>query len=281
MKPLNKNHSPQPKNEKRLPSSGQNRGPKTTSWEPVEKWYKSSVGDEGHYYHQHVVIPGILKLLNLENTPSPSLLDIACGQGILARQIPKHVDYAGIDLSPSLVKAAKQSDRNPKHEYFIGDVLKPFPIKKTDFTHAAIVLAIQNFENPLLAIQNAAKHLALNGHLVIAMNHPCFRVLRQSSWKVDEVQKIQYRRIDRYSSPMKFPIQAHPSKGEQSSTTWSFHHPLADYSRWLQEAGFAIELIEEWHSNKESTGRAAKMENTSRKEIPLFLAIKAIKTKLV
>lgn len=251
----------------------------STSWEPVQKWYQGSVGDDGHYYHQHVVIPGVLRLLALDQQQKPSLLDIACGQGILGRQIPKNVEYTGVDISPSLVKLAKQADPYPHHEYFVGDVLKPLPVKKQDFTHAAIVLAIQNFEEPALALKNAAKHLAVNGRLVIAMNHPCFRVLRQSSWKVDEVQKVQYRRIDRYSSPMKFPIQAHPSKGEQSSTTWSFHHPLADYSLWLNQAGFAIELIEEWHSNKESTGKAAKMENRSREEIPLFLAIKAIKIR--
>jgi len=249
----------------------------STSWEPVEQWYKSVVGDEGHYYHQHVVIPGVLRLLALDKAAAPSLLDIACGQGILARHIPKHAAYTGIDISPSLVSAAKKADHNPKHQYLVGDALKPFPIKQTDFTHAAIVLAIQNFETPALAIQNAAKHLGPQGRLVIAMNHPCYRILRQSSWKVDELQKIQYRRIDKYSSPMKFPIQAHPSKGKESATTWSFHFPLESYSKWLSDSGFAIELIEEWHSNKTSTGKNAKMENRAREEIPLFMAIKAVK----
>lgn len=280
MKPFpKKKHFPPSENpnKRNPPQSKQAANSPSTSWEPVQQWYKDSVGDEGHYYHQHVVIPGVLRLLALNQTAASSLLDIACGQGILGRQIPKDSVYTGIDISPSLIKAAKQADSNPNHEYLIGDVLKPLPIKKKDFSHAAIVLAIQNFEEPFLAIQNAAKHLAPQGRLVIAMNHPCFRVLRQSSWKVDEVQKIQYRRIDRYSSSMKIPIQAHPSKGEDSSTTWSFHYPLAAYSLWLNQAGFAIELIEEWHSNKVSTGKAAKMENRSREEIPLFLAIKAVK----
>ena len=250
---------------------------KATSWESVENWYKKSVGDEGHYYHQHVVLPGVLKLLDLDKTDSASLLDIACGQGILGRQIPNQIVYTGIDIAPSLIKVAKEIDANPKHHYFIGDVLKPLPIKKKDFTHAAIVLAIQNFEYPFFALQNAAKHLLSGGKLIIAMNHPCFRILRQSSWKVDEAQKIQYRRIDRYSSPMKFPIQAHPSQGKNSANTWSFHYPLASFSLWLNQTGFTIDLIEEWHSNKKSTGSASKMENTSRKEIPLFMGIKAIK----
>lgn len=249
----------------------------STSWEPVEKWYHDAVGEHGHYYHQHVVIPGVLRLLALDQAPHASLLDLACGQGILGRQIPKQIAYTGIDISPSLVKAAQQGDRNPLHEYLVGDALKPLPTKKRDFSHAAIVLAIQNFEEPARALHNVAQHLIENGRLVIAMNHPCFRILRQSSWKVDDAQKVQYRRIDRYSSPMKFPIQAHPSKGKESSSTWSFHFPLAAYSRWLNQAGFVIDLIEEWHSNKVSTGKMAKMENRSREEIPLFLAIRAIK----
>lgn len=251
-----------------------------TSWESVEKWYRGSVGDEGHYYHQHIILPGVLRLLAAttgKTANAPSLLDLACGPGVLARHIPKHVDYVGVDISPSFIKAAKQGDKAPNHRYVVADATKAIPLEKSDFTHATIILAIQNMEHPKLAFLNAVKHLAPNGRLVIVMNHPCFRIPRQSSWKVDEEQKIQFRRIDRYLSPLNIPIQAHPSKGEQSATTWSFHYPLSSYSQWLFEAGFAIELIEEWHSDKVSTGKAAKMENRARAEIPLFLAIRAIK----
>jgi len=36
-----------------------------------------------------------------------------------------------------------------------------------------------------------------------------------------------------------------------------------------------IEKIEEWASDKDSVGKAAKMENRARAEIPLFMAIQA------
>lgn len=252
----------------------------TTSWEPVEKWYRSSVGNEGHYYHQTVVLPGVLRLLSSAKNSLPhALLDFACGPGVLARQIPANIDYVGVDISPSFIKSAKSYDKNPKHQYIVADGTKSIPLTKHDFSHAAIILALQNMEHPQAALANVAKHLAVGGHLVIVLNHPCFRIPRQSSWKIDEQQKIQFRRIDCYSSPLNIPIQAHPSKGEQSATTWSFHHPIASYSQWLFEAGFAIELIEEWHSDKVSTGKAAKMENKARKEFPLFMAIRAIKIK--
>lgn len=263
-----------PLNPKVGPRNSGRRAP-STSWEPVEKWYKGAVGDEGHYYHQQIVLPGVLRLLAIEKSDSPALLDLACGTGVLARRLPASMDYAGIDISPSFIKTARDADPSPKHEYLVGDATHALPLKRKDFTHAAIVLALQNMKEPKQALMNAAKHLQKGGILVLAMNHPCFRIPRQSSWKIDEEQKLQYRRIDRYSSAMSIPIQAHPSKGEKSAETWSFHHPLADYSRWLHEAGFVIELIEEWHSDKMSTGAAAKMENRARAEFPLFMALRA------
>jgi ubiquinone/menaquinone biosynthesis C-methylase UbiE len=249
--------------------------PSSTSWEPVQKWYKETVGSEGHYYHRHVILPNLLKMLDLPASHSPSILDLACGNGVLAHHIPKECPYTGVDLSPSLIKAANKSDRNPHHQYVVADITSPLPLDKRNFSHAVILLALQNIEHPGRVFANVATHLMKNGQLILVLNHPCFRIPRQSSWQVDAKQNIQYRRIDRYTSAMKIPIHSTPSKGKMSPSTWSFHYPLHAYSRWLFEAGFAIELIEEWHSDKASQGKAAKMENRARTEIPLFLAIRA------
>lgn len=249
----------------------------TTSWEPVGNWYQTIVGEEGHYYHKNVILPALLKHMQIKDAKDALVLDLGCGPGVLARQLPAGTPYIGIDLSSTLVRSAKAQDADPKHEYHLGDITKPLPIKAQNCSHATIILALQNVEAPSLAIKNAFNHLRPGGRLYIVLNHPCFRVPRQSSWRVDEEQKIQYRRIDRYSSSLKVPIQAHPSKKEASATTWSFHHSLATYSKWLQEAGFVIELLDEWCSNKVSTGKAAKMENRSREEIPMFLCLIARK----
>lgn len=246
-----------------------------TSWEPVEKWYRGIVGDEGHYYHQKIVIPGVLRLLNLSS--SSKLLDLGCGNGILARNIPKEVVYHGIDIAPSFIKEAAGKDPSKAHRYSVGDATKPLPIKGETFTHAAIILALQNIESPLLVFKNAASHLEKGGDFVIVLNHPCYRIPRQSSWQIDEPKKLQYRRIDRYMNPMEIPIQAHPSKGEASPATTSFHHPISQYMHWLREAGFVLVDMEEWCSDKVSTGSASKMENRSREEFPLFLTLLARK----
>lgn len=246
---------------------------KSTSWEKVAGWYDRSVGESGHYYHQTVVLPGVLRLLQIEKGQGHSLLDIACGQGVLARHLPEDFTYVGLDASRALISAASRQEKNPKHSYQVADVTKPFPTKKKSFSHAAILLALQNLEFPDRTLKHLGEALCPQGRAVLVLNHPCFRIPRQSSWGVDEDKKLQYRRIDSYMTPARIPITMHPGKGKAGETTYSFHHPLGDYVRWCQEAGLLLEGLEEWTSPKQSTGKAAKMENRARKEIPLFVAL--------
>ncbi|MCX6816858.1 MAG: class I SAM-dependent methyltransferase [Candidatus Beckwithbacteria bacterium] len=245
-----------------------------TSWQKDSRWYSELTAGSGHYYHEHIVLGGVLKLLNLNS--KSKILDLACGAGVLARRLAPAISYTGIDLSPNLIESAKRSDKNTHHQYLVADVSKPLSVAQ-DFTHATLILSLQNIKTPACVITNAGKHLIKNGTLVIVLNHPCFRIPRQSSWGIDEANKLQYRRINRYLSPLEIPIQMHPGQ-RHSSVTWSFHQPLSVYSQMLASAGFVIQLIEEWTSDKSSEGGAAKMENRSRSEFPLFLTIKAIKS---
>jgi SAM-dependent methyltransferase len=242
-----------------------------TSWENSARWYTGAVGEKGHYYHQHVVIPGALRLLNLSATSR--LLDLACGQGILARALPPSTGYLGLDLSESLIKSAQKLSR---HEFRVADVSKPLSLSQKDFTHAAIILALQNINHPEITLQNASRHLAPSGRLLLVLNHPCFRIPRQSSWGIDPGNQLEYRRINRYLSPLKIPISTHPGDSH-SPLTWSFHQPLSAYFAFLKSAGFVVDSLEEWTSDKESVGQAAKMENRARSEFPLFMAILARK----
>lgn len=245
-----------------------------TSWEKVSDWYGRISGKEGHYYHQHVILPRSLELLNLQ--PGSSLLDLACGQGVLAQQIARDVLYQGVDISPSLINQAKRLDRNPKHAYLVADVTGKLPISKQDFSHASSILSLQNIANPAGVIKNARQHLKPGGKFLIVLNHPCFRIPRQSSWGIDPQNKIQYRRIDRYLTPLKVPITANPGQ-EKSEITWTFHFPLSYYTDVLGQHNFVIEKLEEWISDKQSVGKAAKMENRARKEFPMFMSILAKK----
>ena len=248
---------------------------KETSWTQVGKWYSGIVCEKGHYYHQEVIIPGVLRLLNLNKTAR--LLDLGCGQGILARAIPADVNYLGIDLAANLVDEARKMDQNRNHSYAVADVSKDLPIKFSGFSHAAIVLALQNIKHPFKAVKNAAMHLNKGGRLVIVLNHPSFRIPKHADWEVDRVRKIQYRKIESYMTPLEIPIDSSPFDKNDNVKTWSFHYPLSAYTEMLFDNGFLIEKIEEWVSPKKSEGGMAEVEDKARKEFPLFMTIVARK----
>lgn len=247
--------------------------PKNTSWNRVAPWYNKLTSDGGHYFHQHVIIPNSLKLLKLDN--NSNLLDLACGNGILANYLPKGVKYTGIDMAENLIKEARYEDKNYSHKYIVADITKPLTISE-DFTHATIILALQNVNNPEAVFKNASKLLTVDGRLLAVINHPMFRIPRQTSWGIDENRKIQYRRIDRYITPLEIPVNMNPSD-RNSEITISYHYPLSTYIGYLSNAGFLIENVEEWTSDKQSQGSAKKMEDRARSEIPLFMAIVARK----
>lgn len=250
-----------------------------TSWQSQEKWYGNIVGKEGHHYHREVIFPKLLPFFKNKNKDGPlKILDLACGEGVLARQLLPETIYLGIDAAPSLISRARSLDANPNHRYLVKDLTKP--IAKVDeglFTYATIILALQNMADPSAVLKNCCSLLEKGGKVFVVLNHPCFRIPRQSSWGVDEEKKIQYRRIDRYLTSMEIPIQMHPGQKEISSVTTSFHWPLSRIFSFFYHSGFVVEGVEEWCSDKKSSGKKKAMEDRCRDEIPLFLAIIAIK----
>ncbi|MDA1079977.1 MAG: class I SAM-dependent methyltransferase [bacterium] len=247
-----------------------------TSWQQVSPWYNKLVGSEGHFFHEQVVLPGVVRLLKLQ--PQDSLLDLGCGQGILAKKIPSIAKYVGWDKAPALIRDAQSTTKNPNSTFAVKDVTKVLPEPAATFSHAACILALQNMAEPRGALQNAANHLVTGGKLVLVLNHPCFRIPRQSGWGIDEKTKLQHRWVNRYMTPLEIPIAMHPGQ-KNAAVTWSFHHSLHDICALLTETGFGIAALEEWTSPKESVGTAAKMENRARSEFPLFLTILAEKNR--
>ena len=250
--------------------------PARTDWSDVADWYDQLVGEAGSEYHREVVLPGVLRLLALQ--PGQAAIDIACGQGVLCRILSERgVEMTGVDAARPLIEAARQ--RGPasiRYEFADARELGFLPAER--FDAAACVLAIQNIHPPQGVLEGVARLLRRGaGRFVIVMMHPCFRGPKETSWGWDEVRKVQYRRVDRYLLPRKSPIVTHPGK-TASGYTWTFHKPIEAYVKALRQAGLLIDAIEEWASHKSSQpGPRAAAENTARKEIPMFMAMRALK----
>jgi ubiquinone/menaquinone biosynthesis C-methylase UbiE len=248
---------------------------KRTDWSEVAGWYDQLVGDVGGEFHRHVVLPGALRLLALQ--PGERAIDIACGQGVLCRLMEKRgVETTGIDAAEPMIQAARE--RGPETiRYQVADARDIKGVPAGHFQAAACLLAIQNMHPVAPVFNGVAKLLAPGGRFVIVMTHPCFRGAKETHWGWDETTKTQYRRVDRYLLPRKTPILTHPGS-DPTQYTWTFHRPIEHYVQELARSGLLIDAMEEWPSHKHSdSGPRAAAENVARKEIPLFLAIGAVK----
>jgi len=258
---------------KSLRTSGQR---KQTLWDQASRWYDSLVGMSGSDYHQTIVMPGVLKLLELK--PGRRVLDLACGQGVFSRfLLEKKINPEGLDSSEELLRMARS--RSIKLiPYHLGNAGDAKVLNGQEFDGIACLLAVQNIENIEPVFQNVARWLKPKGKFVMVLTHPCFRIPRQTHWGWDEDKKIEYRRVDRYANEMKIPILTPPFV-DKVNYTMTYHRPLQNYFSALLKAGLYVDCLEEWMSNKESaSGKRSRGENRARKEVPLFMAIRAVRS---
>ena len=246
-----------------------------THWGSVADWYDQLVGDEGSEYHRQVIFPNLLRVLALE--AGQSVVDVACGQGVFCRVLhEKGLRPTGVDAAVELIQAARQRS-DTSIPFYVGDARELTFLRQNYYDAATCVLAIQNIDKIQPVFEGVARALAPGGKFALVMMHPCFRGPKYTFWGWDEEKAVQYRRVDRYLLPRKEPIVTHPGL-KDGSYTWSFHRPIGYYVKALRQAGLLVDAMEEWTSHKVSApGPRAGAENAARNEIPMFLAIRAVR----
>ncbi|WP_114544343.1 class I SAM-dependent methyltransferase [Candidatus Similichlamydia laticola] len=245
----------------------------SSSWEHVSEWYNRIVGEKGHEQHR-IVIPKILGLIGLLNKKDKgpfSLLDVGCGEGVVTRYLLSNTSYLGIDLSPRLLAFAQKKKKRKEFSFLKADATETGLDLQQIFTHALALFSLQNMKDGQTVFQNVAKHLHVGGKFGCVINHPAFRIPRNSHWCVDTNQKRIFRRVDYYLSSLEVPILATPSQGKQSSATWSYHVPLSTYFDWASQARLRLINFEEWIN--ENGSRTDKKMARAAKEFPLFAAL--------
>lgn len=249
-----------------------------TSWDALAHWYDGWVGEEGSEYHRELAVPSLISLL--EPQPGESILDVGSGQGVLASYIARAgARYTGIDAAPRMLQIARQR-HGKQGRFFLGDacILAGVPgLKAGEFDAVTFLLSIQDMDPLGSVISSAAWALKPGGRLVAVLIHPAFRVPRQSGWGWDEGRKLQYRRIDRYLTPLPVPMKR---LGKSSARpTRSFHRPLSVYVNSMAAWGLLVDSMLEIPAHKAHSPPLAneKATETARREIPLLLGLRARK----
>ncbi len=264
------------------PLAAETKPPTDTSWNDVANWYDTLLEDRGSDHYEQVILPGAIDLLAPK--PKSKILDVCCGQGILCRRLAAlGTSVTGVDAAPRLIEAART--RSSEITYHIADARDLGALKLSGFDSACCIMALSNFDPLEPALEAIAHALKPGGAFVAIITHPCFRVPGESHWGWDERSARQFRRTDAYLTPFKRDIQMHPGKaarGKQGGdvSTPTFHRPIGEYVSACSAAGLLITDLREWPSQRAaSSGPRAPEENRARLEIPLFLGLRALRSK--
>ncbi len=255
-------------------------------------------------YQSAVILPNLTRLL--EPKTGMTILDLACGQGYFSRAWAEAgAKVIASDISKELVDIAiKKGGKNIS--YHVSPAHKAEFCESGSVDAVTCVLAIQNIENLNETVAEASRVLKAGGkgRAYFVLNHPAFRIPKRSEWGYDESTKVQYRRLDGYMSESRTSIDMHPgqtakklsalsagqisydkprggseiAKQVMAQSTVSFHRPLQVYMKAFFKAGLLVRRMEEWTSHRKSLpGPKAQVEDTSRKEFPLFMCIEVVK----
>lgn len=258
------------------PPAGVSRG-----WNHVADWYDELIERRRSDHHDEVVHPGVVRMLG--EVAGARVLDVACGNGELCRELTEGgAEVVGVDASPDLIEAARA--RSPEGSRFeVADARSLDAMDLGDFDAVACVLALMNIDDLERTFAGIAARLKPGGRFVMVVIHPAFRVPRHSAWQWEERDGpvVQHRVVDRYLRPFDAPIVMNPgavASGEPEVTTTTHHRPISAYINACAHAGLLVDAMEEWASARVSEpGPRAEAENTARAEIPMFLAIRAVK----
>jgi ubiquinone/menaquinone biosynthesis C-methylase UbiE len=254
------------------------RGAAETSWEQVATWYDGWVGEHGSAYHRELAIPAVLELL--DPRAGEAILDVGGGQGVLAPYLVEAgARVTVVDASRRLIAAARRRHARMRDARFlIGDArrLQALADLQAGAHDAAVfLLSIQDMD-PLDEVMRSVEWaLRPVARVVLLMTHPAFRQPRHSGWGFDEGRKLTYRRIDGYLTPMAVPMK---SLGGGAPTR-SFHRPISAYINALGDVGFATDAMLELPDlpPERRPGRAARADERAQGEIPIFLALRALR----
>ena len=278
-------------------------------WDHVAPWYDELIEDRGSDHHERVIIPGTLRLL--EPAPGQRVLDVACGQGILCRRLAElGVRVEGVDASARLIESARRLGEQGGREsprFHVGDARDLASLDLGEFDGGACLMALMNINPIEPVLEGVARALKIGGRFVGVMLHPAFRAPGQTSWGwEDEGQGggeprggstgkgprredrpargvRQFRRVDGYLSSGQQEIVMNPGEVARGGTpvvTHTYHRALQAYVRAFAGAGLLVDALEEWPSLRTSQpGPRAAEENRARREIPMFVAIRGVRTR--
>lgn len=217
------------------------------AWNRKATFWAERMGDAGNAFHQTLVEPTALRLLDLQ--PGERVLEIACGHGIFARRLADlGADVLAIDASAAFVEEARRRTAG-RVRVEQCDATDEAALRALGTDFDAIVSNMALMDIPQLAplFRAVAHMLRPGGRFVFTLCHPAFNqpMMSQLLEEVDEDGQLRIKRSLRiwgYLTPI-----ATPGVGMVGEPTphYYFHRPLHVLLGHAFAAGLVVDGLEE------------------------------------
>ena len=198
-----------------------------------------------------------------ELLPSPpaTVLEVGCGEGRVTRDLRRRgYDVTGLDVSPTLVEAARGSD--PSGSYVVGDAAA-LPFGDASFDLVVSYNSLIDVDDMPAAVAEAGRVLRPAGRFCACVPHPFSDAGEFTNDAADAAFVVE----GSYLEEAEYELVS-----DRNGIVFHFvsrRFPLESYSRALESAGLAIEALRE--------PPLPGAESHRRARVPLFLLWRAVK----
>jgi ubiquinone/menaquinone biosynthesis C-methylase UbiE len=235
------------------------------AYDAIAEWYDALVR-KGGLIHD-LVLPTIFELMG--DVAGQRICDLACGQGLVARQLAKQgANVVGVDLSSELLKIARryQDTTAASISYFQGNAVA-LPLQSETCDGVICNLALMDIPDLEAALLNVNRILRPTGWFIFSITHPCLEISRaQSRWMVTP---IGLREVTSYF--VEGPWHSDNPDGVRGRVA-VYHRTLSTYINTLRRAGLTLECLVEPQAPSRSDGLEA-----DNPEFPIVLIIQCEK----
>ena len=215
-------------------------------------------------HHDDFNFPHFLGILP---PPSGPALEVGCGEGRIVRALRTGgYDIQGVDVSETLVRAAKQAD--PDGRYTVADAAS-LPFDDDAFDLVLAFMSLQDIDDFHRAIGEVARVLKPEGRFCFAILHP----LRTAGVFQSIGSTETFATHGSYFERQEFMV-ADEVEGVRVEM-YSEHRPLEAYTLALEQAGFVIEALREPRPFEDLVRSDGSGISEKWRRIPLMLHVRA------
>ncbi len=240
----------------------------TAAYDAIAQWYDEGIR-RGSWLHGAAVAT-VLELAG--EVAGRSVCDLACGQGVVARQLAERgARVVGIDVSERLLEIAREDERARPLAvaYYRDDAQTLAMLADESFDGVVCNLALMDIPDLPAATRAVRRVLRPGGWLAFAITHPCLDAVLGRERIVGDADGAAGRTVRSYFVEGRWWSE---NRAGVRGQVGAYPRTLSTYLNTLVSAGFSIERLSEPQAPDPGSG-----ETVTHHEVPAILAVRCAK----